>query len=285
MQQVDIARLEQEGRTASTCAAEILVVGAEDWAIDDAASQLQAAGRHVHRCSETTEAPFPCNALIPGRGCPLDQHRVDVVVNIRSRPESQPSLAEMGAICGLRDRIPLVVAGMSGVSGLTPWALRVPDEGDIVTTCDQAVRAQDWRWRPATRFEAFRMGGATGHLMPWSPPIPLRKVTRPTRSPERPRPALGRGLVGPVCRTRPAGLEAAIPRRRGMGPAGGRGRSSDVRRGPGRSGRRRRVSGVSHRMLSKVPLTGGGYQASRRRPESHRIHGRRTGSIQRPLSR
>jgi hypothetical protein len=143
MQQVDIARLERERPTASTCAAEILVVGAEDWAIDDAASQLQAAGRHVYRCSETTEAPFPCNALIPGRGCPLDQFRIDVVVNIRSRPESQPSLAEMGAICGLRDRIPLVVAGMSGVSGLTPWAVRVPPEGDIVTTCDEAVRERD----------------------------------------------------------------------------------------------------------------------------------------------
>jgi hypothetical protein len=142
VQHVNVAGLERGERPASTHAAEILVVGSEDWAIDDAASQLHSAGRTVHRCSDTTEAPFPCNALIPGRGCPLDQHRVDVVLNIRSRPEAQPTLAEMGAICGLRDRIPLVVAGMSGVSGLAPWGLQVQAEGDIVTTCDEAVRAR-----------------------------------------------------------------------------------------------------------------------------------------------
>lgn len=142
MQQLNIAGLEGRRRRASTHAAQVLVVGAEDWAIDDASSQLHAAGRQVHRCSDTTEAPFPCNALIPGRGCPLEQHPIDVVLNIRSRPEAQPSLAEMGAICGLRDRIPLVVAGMSGVSGFAPWGLRVPDGGDIVTTCDNAVQAE-----------------------------------------------------------------------------------------------------------------------------------------------
>jgi hypothetical protein len=138
--QVDVAGPGRTSRSASTHAAEILVVGAEDWAIDDATSQLHAAGRTVHRCSDTTEVPFPCNALIPGRGCPLDQHHIDVVLNIRSRPEAQPALAEMGAICGLRDRIPLVLAGLSGVSGLAPWGVRVPDEGDIVTTCDDAVQ-------------------------------------------------------------------------------------------------------------------------------------------------
>jgi hypothetical protein len=141
VQQVDITGVGRKRRTASTHAAEILVVGTEDWAIDDAASQLQAAGRRVHRCSETSEAPFPCNALIPGRGCPLDQHQVDVVLSIRSRPEAQPTLAEMGAVCGLRDGIPLVVAGMRGGSGFAPWGKRVPDEGDIVSTCDDAVQA------------------------------------------------------------------------------------------------------------------------------------------------
>jgi hypothetical protein len=120
-------------------AAEILVVGSDDWAINDATSQLHAAGRTVHRCSESAESPFPCNALIPGRGCPLDRRQVDVVLNVRTRPESQPTIAEMGAICGLRDGIPLVVAGMSEMSGFSAWAERVPLEGDIVTTCDAVV--------------------------------------------------------------------------------------------------------------------------------------------------
>jgi hypothetical protein len=120
-------------------AAEILVVGSDDWAINDATSQLHAAGRTVHRCSESAESPFPCNALIPGRGCPLDRRQVDVVLNIRTRPEAQPTIAEMGAVCGLRDGIPLVVAGVSEMSGFTAWAERVPLEGDIVTTCDRVV--------------------------------------------------------------------------------------------------------------------------------------------------
>ena len=120
-------------------AEEVLVVGSDDWAIGDAAGQLREAGRTVHRCSDSAEAPFPCNALIPGRGCPLDQHNVDVVLNIRSRPESQPSISEMGAICGLRDGLPLVVGGLSDMSSFAPWADRVPPTGDIVATCDEAV--------------------------------------------------------------------------------------------------------------------------------------------------
>jgi hypothetical protein len=137
---IDLARLEREGRAEATHAAEVLVVGRDDWAINDAASQLHAAGRVVHRCFESADAPFPCNALIPGRGCPLNQHQVDVVVDIRTRPGVQPTIHEMGAICGLRDGLPLVTAGISEVSGLAPWAEAVPPAGDIVSACDDAVR-------------------------------------------------------------------------------------------------------------------------------------------------
>jgi hypothetical protein len=65
---------------------------------------------------------------------------VDVVLNIRSRPEHQPALGEMGAICGLRDGLPLVVGGLSDMSSFGPWAEKVPPTGDIVATCDEAVR-------------------------------------------------------------------------------------------------------------------------------------------------
>jgi hypothetical protein len=142
VQPLDLASLERETRPKATKAAEVLVVGADDWAIGDAAVQLHAAGRVVHRCCESVESPFPCNALIPGRGCPLDHHPVDVVVNIRSHPGVQPTVGEMGAICGLREGLPLVVAGMSDVSGFGPWAERVPPDGDIVSTCDDVVRRQ-----------------------------------------------------------------------------------------------------------------------------------------------
>ena len=138
--EVNLTVIEGDPPKQAEIAAEVLVVGNDDWAIGDAASQLREAGRTVHRCSDSAEAPFPCNALIPGRGCPLDLHSVDVVLNIRSRPESQPSLSEMGAICGLRDGLPLVVGGLSDMSSFAPWADKVPPTGDIIATCDEAVR-------------------------------------------------------------------------------------------------------------------------------------------------
>jgi hypothetical protein len=134
-----VADLKAGCRPKRAIAAEVLVVGSDDWAINDATTQLRAAGRTVHRCSESAEAPFPCNALIPGRGCPLDRSDVDVVLNIRTRPEAQPTLAEMGAICGLRDGIPLVMAGMAEISGFSDWAEKVPSDGDIVATCDRVI--------------------------------------------------------------------------------------------------------------------------------------------------
>jgi len=122
-----------------TQAAQILVVGCDDWAIGEAARQLGRAGRTVHRCSDTAETPFPCNALVPGRGCPLDRHDVDVVLVVRERPHAGPGPGDMGAICGLRDGRPLVMAGMSEASGLGEHATRVPPGGDLTATCDRAV--------------------------------------------------------------------------------------------------------------------------------------------------
>jgi hypothetical protein len=115
------------------------VVGGDDWALDDAASQLAAAGRSVHRCCDSAEAPFPCNALMPGRGCPLDNHDVDVVLLVRSRPTPEPTMAEMGAVCALRDGLPLIVGGLSGATVFSQWATPIPPAGDLVATCDEAV--------------------------------------------------------------------------------------------------------------------------------------------------
>jgi hypothetical protein len=130
---------EGEGASGNTLAKEILVVGVADWAIAEAAAQLVAAGRTVHLCSDSAETPFPCNALVPGRGCPLDRHNVDVVLDVHSSPRSKLQLSEMGVICGLRARLPLVIGGISDDSVISPWAEHVPPGEDIVSTCDMAV--------------------------------------------------------------------------------------------------------------------------------------------------
>jgi hypothetical protein len=123
-------------------ARQILLVGSEDWAIRQAQEDLTEAGRVVHRCHESAESPFPCNALIAGAGCPLDRFSVDVVLDVRSRAHADPSLGEMGATCGLRAGLPLVVAGLSGAMKLAPWATRVPADGTMVDSCDAAVGSQ-----------------------------------------------------------------------------------------------------------------------------------------------
>jgi hypothetical protein len=138
VQQVNLTD-EGLGDGTRTLAVEVLVVGPDDWAVNDASSQLLAAGRKVHRCCDSADAPFPCNALIPGRGCPLDQHQIDVVLDISSRGDTRPSISEMGAVCGLRGGIPLVIAGISDLTSFAPWARPVPHEGDIIATCDEAM--------------------------------------------------------------------------------------------------------------------------------------------------
>lgn len=122
-----------------TRASEVLVVGGDDWAVSEVSEELATKGRTAHRCHDSAETPFPCNAMIPGRGCPLDQHDVDVVLVVHSRPHENPTLSDMGATCGLRDGLPVVLAGMSAGSPYSPWAVRVPADGDVVATCDHAV--------------------------------------------------------------------------------------------------------------------------------------------------
>ena len=144
VQPVEVAKADieviQEVPLKPRVADHVLLVGGEDWAMADVTSQLHAAGRTVHRCCDSASAPFPCNAMVPGRSCPLDHEEVDVVLVIRSRPLVEPSLADMGAVCGIRDGLPIVVAGLSEDSGFGPWAEEVAQAGDIVATCDEIVK-------------------------------------------------------------------------------------------------------------------------------------------------
>jgi hypothetical protein len=45
----------------------------------------------------------------------------------------------MGAVCGLRQGIPVVEGGLSGSSPFGPWSVQVTPSGDIVETCDAVV--------------------------------------------------------------------------------------------------------------------------------------------------
>src|SRR5688572_4227949 len=108
-----------------------LVVGTDDWAIQQATEKLRADGVRVLQCHEPGEPAFPCNALLEGRTCPLDVG-FDVVLTVRGRPLPRPAEGEMGVVCALRHRVPLVVAGMASHNPYSAWTSRVVDRhGDV----------------------------------------------------------------------------------------------------------------------------------------------------------
>lgn len=76
---------------------------------DDAyAGALRAAGHDIVRCAPTARAGFPCDA---DRGkCPLDA-TVEAAVVVHDRPSTDIAPHEAGAVCALRDGVPIVLAG------------------------------------------------------------------------------------------------------------------------------------------------------------------------------
>lgn len=127
----------------------VLVVGTDDWAAHQSASLLESAGHRVLACHEPGEPAFPCNALIPGRRCPLDVG-FDVVLTARARAAPTPAAGEMGVTCALHAGVPLVVAGISAENPFDGWTtITVTSDGDVTAACLTAeARVLDLR-RPA----------------------------------------------------------------------------------------------------------------------------------------
>ena len=117
----------------------VLVVGTDDWAVDQSATVLEATGHRVIRCHEPGEPAFPCNALIQGRTCPLDVG-FDVVLTARARPAPVPAQGEMGVICALHERTPLVAVGISEKNPFSPWSsATVGSDGDLAGAVENAA--------------------------------------------------------------------------------------------------------------------------------------------------
>ncbi|MGH9018916.1 MAG: hypothetical protein ACRDY1_14290 [Acidimicrobiales bacterium] len=117
----------------------VLVVGTDDWAIEQSAAALVEAGFGVLRCHEPGEPEFPCNALIEGRTCPLEVG-FHVVATVRARPLDTMAPGEMGVVCALRTGIPLVAAGVAPDRPFGPWAaVTVEQGGELVNACEKVA--------------------------------------------------------------------------------------------------------------------------------------------------
>ncbi len=120
----------------------ILVVGTDDWAIEQAGDVLTRAGHRVLRCHEPGQPAFPCNALREGGVCPLDVG-FDLTIDIRSRPTTPPGPSEFGVVCGLRRGVPLMIGGLTHGSPFEPWADGVVEPTDDLPTAVRRLPAPD----------------------------------------------------------------------------------------------------------------------------------------------
>ncbi len=120
----------------------VLVVEGDRGAAECVQEDLAAAGHEVVRCHEPGAPAFPCNALSHDRQCPLEASVVDVALDVRRRPRSQPAPQEDGAVCALRHKIPLVVAGPTVLNPYDEYATEVVSAtGDVVGACERAATA------------------------------------------------------------------------------------------------------------------------------------------------
>lgn len=119
----------------------VLVVGTDDWAIEQAAADLEAGACEVLRCHDPGQPAFPCNALVEGRTCPLDAG-FDVVADMRARTSGGLTQSEFGVICALHHGKPLVLAGLAPDVPLGPWAASTVEHGGSLVEACEAVATQ-----------------------------------------------------------------------------------------------------------------------------------------------
>lgn len=124
----------------------VLVVESHLGASQRLKDELGRRGHDVLTCHEDEHERHGCRAVDPDAGCPLDDRRVDVTVDVRRSHHPDPRPLEQGAVCAVRARVPLVVAGAATDSPLEPWATTTV-VGDVPAIVE-AVEAVDGSLAP-----------------------------------------------------------------------------------------------------------------------------------------
>jgi len=115
----------------------VLVVGTEAWAMDSVERALQHAGHEVVGCPLPSSGPT-CPAL-DGTACDLDT-RLDLVCSVRAHPLDRVLRSEHAAVCALRRRAPLLLAGSAASSPFACFATASVDlDADVVAACEAAA--------------------------------------------------------------------------------------------------------------------------------------------------
>jgi hypothetical protein len=145
---------------------DVLVVGSDRTATEEAISHLEAGGHRVHCCHEPGEPSFPCVALVDPSACPL-QDGVDVALLVRRGVHPRPLCDEDGVRCALREGIPVVEDGSEVLDPFNPWITeRVHSAGDISAACQTAAdrRFDDLRTLIRQRIAGVAAAAGTSSL-------------------------------------------------------------------------------------------------------------------------
>ena len=94
----------------------VLILEGRAGAAGETITRLEQAGHSVSRCHDPNAAVFPCNGMVDGNQCPLDEDQVDVAVVVRDQGNPEPTASEDGVGCALRRHIPLVMVGQADSS-------------------------------------------------------------------------------------------------------------------------------------------------------------------------
>lgn len=101
---------------------------------DDVRAQLRESGHEIVECFDD-HSPL-CVGSDDGRRCPLGQP-VDVAVAVRVPGDGAAKLHEMGAVCAIRHRVPLVE--YPGLETSPFHGHSVPTSGDVLGALDEAL--------------------------------------------------------------------------------------------------------------------------------------------------
>jgi hypothetical protein len=115
---------------------QVLVLESHAGTAEPAARALAAAGHEVVRCHDSASTGFPCVGLTDRETCPL-RHGVDVALDVRAAPATEPTALEDGVGCALREGVPVVESPGDASSPLHRWT--VPGGVDVVAACEAAA--------------------------------------------------------------------------------------------------------------------------------------------------
>jgi len=82
----------------------------------------------------------------------------DLVLSVRSHPLPQPTRREIGVTCGLRQGVPLIVAGRTLLNPFEDFAAAVVEDLDeLLTTVDDVLRGRTGRAKKGVGDRAERV--------------------------------------------------------------------------------------------------------------------------------